>query len=276
YKKKYFSLMLCKFKCINFIKIQVIRKLWGYYSSYYSNTTCHATKQMMPPFATFYKTQLVYYDDPNELVSNLIFYLLFKMQTSHNIANELHRPARRKFPRRRVISLFKDDLWQADLIDMQQHSRQNSSFKYILIVIDTTEVTNNFLQILKTNQSNLLQTDNGTEFYNKPFQDLMKEYNIKHYSTYSSIKAGMVESVIRTIKNKIYKYFTSTGSWNWYNSISKLIANYNNTKHTTIKCTSFEARKKHQLPFKLNNIKIRKPKFEVNDKVRISKYKHAF
>jgi len=34
----------------------------------------------------------------------------------------------------------------------------------------------------------------------------MGKYNIIHYSTYSSIKAGMVEHVIRTIKNKIYKH----------------------------------------------------------------------
>lgn len=40
------------------------------------------------------------------------------MDTLGNIANELHRPARRTFPRRKVITRFKDDLWQADLIDM--------------------------------------------------------------------------------------------------------------------------------------------------------------
>ena len=212
------------------------------------------------------------------------------MNTLSNIANELHRSARRIFPRRRVVTRFKDDLWQADLIDMQQHFRKNKGFKFILIVIDTytkyvwvqalknktsTEVTKKISIILKTNHPKLLQTDNGTEFYNRPFQDLMKKYNIKHYSTYSSIKAGMVERVIRTIKNKIYKHFTATGTWNWYNSISKLISNYNNTKHSTIKCTPFEARKK-QFTIKYSNIKIRKPKFKINDKVRISKYKHAF
>jgi hypothetical protein len=43
----------------------------------------------------------------------------------------------------------------------------------------------------------------------------MKTYSIKHYSTYSSIKAGIVERVIRTIKNKMYTHFTATGLWNW-------------------------------------------------------------
>lgn len=52
----------------------------------------------------------------------------------------------------------------------------------------------------KKNQPKLLQADNGTEFYNNEFQSIMKKYNIKHYSTYSSIKAGMAERVIKTIK----------------------------------------------------------------------------
>lgn len=59
------------------------------------------------------------------------------MTILENIADELHRPARKIFPRRRVVTGFIDDLWQADLIDMQSHSRQNNGFKYILIIIDT-------------------------------------------------------------------------------------------------------------------------------------------
>ncbi len=59
------------------------------------------------------------------------------MGTLENIANELHRPARKIFPRRTVITWSKDNLWQADLLDMQSHSKQNYGFKYILVVIDT-------------------------------------------------------------------------------------------------------------------------------------------
>lgn len=34
------------------------------------------------------------------------------------IVNEIHRTARRHFPRRQVIMKDIDDLWQADLIDI--------------------------------------------------------------------------------------------------------------------------------------------------------------
>ncbi|KAE9529196.1 hypothetical protein AGLY_011992 [Aphis glycines] len=236
-------------------------------------------------------TQLVYYDDPNELVVRLN--LLTSSQNAEGLANELHRPARKVFPRRSIITRFKDDLWQADLMDMQSHSKQNLGFKYILVVIDTytkyvwveslknktgKECTKGMFNILKQANPKLLQTDNGTEFYNNQFQQLMKKYKIRHYSTYSVIKCSIGERVIQTIKNNIYKHFTATGTWNWYNRISKIIYNYNYTKHRSIKCTPYEAR--------INTSKIKsniqsnktsyKPKFKINDKVRISKYKHIF
>lgn len=45
------------------------------------------------------------------------------MTTLKQTANELHRLERKIFPRRHVITRFKDDLWQADLLDIQTHSK---------------------------------------------------------------------------------------------------------------------------------------------------------
>jgi len=160
------------------------------------------------------------------------------MSTLKNIANEINQPARKTFCKTKNDYTIKDDLWQADLIDMQANSNKNKGFRYILIVIDTytkyvwvqpvtnktaKEVTKCMFNILKKYYPKLLQTDNGTEFYNTQFQNLMKRYSIKHYSIYSSIKAGIVERVIRTLKNKLYTYFIAVGSYNWINSTSKLI-----------------------------------------------------
>lgn len=218
------------------------------------------------------------------------------MSVLEKISNELHRPARKIFPRRGVITKFKDDLWQADLMDMQLHSNQNNGFKYILIVIDTytkyvwvealknktgKECAKGMLNILKKASPKLLQTDNGGEFYNTTFQRIVKKYKIRHYSSYSVIKCSMVERVIRTLKNKIYHHFTATGTRNWFRSISKIVYDYNNTPHRTIKFTPCEARKIS------NNIKLNtsylkkkkngcKSKYKIGDKVRISKYKNVF
>ena len=104
---------------------------------------------------------------------------------------------------------------------MQKYLKTNNGFKYILIIIETytkyiqavalknksaNEVVKGMLTIINKVRPKLLQTDNGTELYNTKFKDLMRKYNIKHISTYISIKAGMVKRVIRTIKNKILKY----------------------------------------------------------------------
>ena len=180
-----------------------------------------------------------------------------------NIANELHRPARKIFPRRSVITRFIDDLWQADLMDMQSHSKKNYGFKYILVVIDTyskyvwveslknktgKECTRGMFNILKKANPKLLQTDNGTEFYNIQFQDLMKKYKIRHYSSYSVIKCSIGERVIQTLKNKIYKHFTATGAWTWHNTISKIIHN--------IKQSNVHQMKLEWIQTKLNLIQI--------------------
>ena len=52
------------------------------------------------------------------------------------LANELHKPVKRKFKRRRVITNGVDDIWRADFVDMQWSSRENNGFKYLLNVFD--------------------------------------------------------------------------------------------------------------------------------------------
>ncbi|KYN17533.1 hypothetical protein ALC57_10182 [Trachymyrmex cornetzi] len=70
----------------------------------------------------------VHWDDPNELVD-----LSFE---GRRLVEELHAPARRNFPRRRVIVRGYDDLWQADIVKMRPYSSLNRGHHYILTVID--------------------------------------------------------------------------------------------------------------------------------------------
>ena len=53
------------------------------------------------------------------------------------LVKELHAPARRNFPRRRVVAVHgRDDLWQANVIEMRPYVRFNKGYNYILTVID--------------------------------------------------------------------------------------------------------------------------------------------
>ena len=55
---------------------------------------------------------------------------------NEQLANELHKPNIRKFEKRRVYSTFKDNIWSADLADMQSLSKYNKGIRFLLCVID--------------------------------------------------------------------------------------------------------------------------------------------
>ena len=52
------------------------------------------------------------------------------------LAEELHKPIIRKFEKRKVYSSFRDNIWGADLADMQLISKFNKGTRFLLCVID--------------------------------------------------------------------------------------------------------------------------------------------
>ena len=52
------------------------------------------------------------------------------------LADERHKPIIRKFKKRKVYSSFRDNIWSADLADMQLLSKFNKGFRFLLCVID--------------------------------------------------------------------------------------------------------------------------------------------
>jgi ribulose bisphosphate carboxylase small subunit len=50
----------------------------------------------------------------------------------------------------------------------------------------------------------------------------------------AEIKANYVERVIKTIKSKMYRYFTHAQSYNYIEELQKFAASYNKTYHRTI------------------------------------------
>ena len=55
---------------------------------------------------------------------------------SDELADELHKPIRRNFIKRKVIVKDIDDIWTADLVDMNKFSKYNKGYKYLLTIID--------------------------------------------------------------------------------------------------------------------------------------------
>ena len=60
------------------------------------------------------------------------------LKFTDELAEELYKPVTRKFQRRRVNVNGIDEIWAADLIDMQALSNDNNGIKYLLTVIDKT------------------------------------------------------------------------------------------------------------------------------------------
>ena len=56
--------------------------------------------------------------------------------SNKELAEELHKPIIRKFKKRKVHSSFIDNIWGADLADMQLISKFNKGIHFILCVID--------------------------------------------------------------------------------------------------------------------------------------------
>ena len=52
------------------------------------------------------------------------------------LAEELHKPIIRNFEKRTIYSGFKDNIWGADLADMQLRSKFNKGFRFLLYVIN--------------------------------------------------------------------------------------------------------------------------------------------
>ena len=217
---------------------------------------------------------------------------------TNNMANELHKPVRKNFMKRFVFVRHVDDIWGADLIELRKLSKKNSGFRYILMVIDIfskygwsvplkyktgEEVARAFQTIFKDNKPKKLWVDKGKEFYNTKVADLLKENNIKIYSTHNDEKCSVVERWNRTIKTQLFRYFSANGTQKYTDILQPLIDKYNSTKHRSIGMTPTDARKpsNYQQVFKnlyFNKVKSRniKPKYKVGDKVRISKKKNTF
>ena len=220
-------------------------------------------------------------------------------QQQQLLAKEVFSPQITKFRRKRIIPLYKDETWSADLIDKSSLSKYNNNYKFILTVIDNftkyawanplknksgLSVTNGFKRVLSENpqggsehrKPEKLWVDRGSEFYNKTFKSLLKEYETKLYSTYSDLKAVFIERFNRTLLHIINKPMFINRDGNWLNILNDAVITYNNNTHSTINMTPVDASKnpvKFKYSFIYRNIK---PKLKVGDYVRNADKRNIF
>ena len=128
----------------------------------------------------------------------------------------------------------------------------HSPFKYLLNVIDVfskyawsipikdetgKSITDALQKKVKMSgrRSKKLWVDQGTEFYNTVFPGWLEENDVETYSVYNEGKAVVVARFNRTMKERMWRYFSANNTHRYYDILDTLISSYNAKYHRSIK-----------------------------------------
>ena len=150
----------------------------------------------------------------------------------------LHKPARRHFPRNKVIVPGPNYQFQIDLSDMQSIKHDNDGYQYILTCIDVfskvawgipvknkcgEEIVRAFKLIRE--KPEVVQSDEGKEFLNSKFQNHLKQNNIRFFTSKNrDIKCAIVERFNRTLKSKIWKHFSHSRKYRYLDILQSIVS----------------------------------------------------
>ena len=181
-----------------------------------------------------------------------------------------------------------------DLVNISSH---NDGYRYLLTCIDVftkrawaipiktksaRDVTDGFEKILADGfKPNMLQSDKGTEFLNSTFQSMLKRHDMKFYTSENEdIKAAIVERFNRTLKTKMYRYFTAKNTRRYVDALPDLLHSYNHTHHRSIDMAPVEVDDANE-DFVRARLYPSKPKsykwkYDVGNRVRITMRRQPF
>ena len=130
------------------------------------------------------------------------------------------------FKNRKVHSDFRDNIWGADLVDMQLIRKFSKGFRFLLCVIGIYSkyawvislrdkkgitITNVFQKNWNESKhkSNKIWVDKSSEFYNRSIKSFSQNNHAEMYLTQNERKPVLAERFMIILKNKIHKYITS-------------------------------------------------------------------
>ena len=221
-----------------------------------------------------------------------------KQWAENNLSYSLHKPSRRNCKHNKIYAPEIDSLWEADLAFVQDVAKENDGVNYLLVVID---VFSKFLWVRPMKNKNArslvqafdsilsekrkpekLRTDKGTAFISESFQQYLKKQGIQFYTAMNEPKAAVVERVNRTLKSKLYRYFTGVNSLRYIDVLQDIVDSYNNTYHRSIGRAPATVsllnvgQVRRKLYGKIERSKPKRFKFKVGDHVRLSLRKRLF
>ena len=73
---------------------------------------------------------------------------------------------------------------------------------------------------------NKVWVDKGSKFYNRSMKSWLVKIEIEMYSTHNEGKSVVAERLIRTLKNKIFKYMTSISQNVYIDKLDDIVETY--------------------------------------------------
>jgi len=163
----------------------------------------------------------------------------------------LHRSVQHKIKRNKVIVEGLDDQWDMDLMDMTSIAKYNQDYKFVLLAIDIFS-RYVWVEALKTKQAKdvldglkiifekgripfKIRTDKGGEFTNGLMKTFLKDKGVVHFVTHNEVKANYAERAIKTIKGRVFKYFSEKQTYKYTDKLQDFVYSYNHTQHRSIK-----------------------------------------
>jgi transposase InsO family protein len=107
----------------------------------------------------------------------------------------------------------------------------------------STEIIEAFTKLFISRKPKKLWSDQRSELTYNLFTKFLKYNNIELYHVYNEEKACVVQRFNRTLGQMISKHVTTNKTKNYTNVLQKLIDEYNNRYHSSIKMTPFETSK---------------------------------
>ena len=213
----------------------------------------------------------------------------------------LHKPYNDKFKREAIIVGKRDQQWDSDILVLDKLAKYNKGIKYLAVFIDLfsrklwveplkKKTPDAMVQAMKKifkkgRKPDFMRTDQDKAYTAKTTQKFFKTENIKHFVAYNLYHANYSERCIRTLKGKIFKYFTKHQTNKYIDHLQDFVDSYNNSKHSFLKMAPNQVTPENQqeiyeklyLPTELKREKT--PvifKFKVGDKVRIAAERKVF
>ena len=210
----------------------------------------------------------------------------------------LHKPVKRPPLFRRVYTKGINYLYEIDLVDMSKFKSENDGYTFLICIIDTfskrawvyklkSKSAKSIVAVMKPflrrNKPAKMNFDQGTEFVNRSFLELLRKHKIKHFHVFSDRKACIVERFNRSLKSRMYRYFTSRGSHRYVDILQDIVRAYNTSYHRSIGMRPVDVTKRNEhivrrnlYPPIVKEKRHSKIKFKVGDSVRITRKKTTF